>query len=377
LRELTRSEFFSNGLLVEKEEIMKLSGVVRIAMAFFSAACAAYSQGTELFFSYLDGSHAIPPNGSARTANGQFFLEPNLIFNADISIRNYSGITAVSLFRSVPSELGTKLFDLSPGPISIGIGGSGEGQHFGTDADRIMTLGEVNDLRAGLWWAAVTTPEFPNGEIRGQIFAVPEPSVIAFVGVGAAVLLVVRRRSSAWHRRSCEWEKQIKLSRAVGVFFLWTALNAYPQATTFFSSNLNGSQAVPPNVSSRTGTGEFYLYSDLTFNGGIWIANYAGITEVSLFRATSVMDLGTKLFDLAPGPVSIGIGGTGSAQAFGTDIDRVLTPLAANDLQSGFWWVVVATPEFPNGEIRGQLSAVPEPSTFALLGLGAAAFLIV
>jgi hypothetical protein len=139
---------------------------------------------------------------------------------------------------------------------------------------------------------------------------------------------------------------------------------------------LGGSQALPPNSSSRAANGWAYLDPNFTFNAGILIANYDGITAVSLFRSTSASDLGKKLFDLPPGPVAVGIGSSGWGQYFGTDVDKTLTPIEAGDLRSGLWWITVITPEFPNGEIRGQLSAVPEPSTFELVGFGATAFLI-
>jgi CHRD domain-containing protein/PEP-CTERM motif-containing protein len=52
-----------------------------------------------------------------------------------------------------------------------------------------------------------------------------------------------------------------------------------------------------------------------------------------------------------------------------------ITPTQVSWLFSGILYMNVHTSTFPGGEIRGQLTltGVPEPSTMALTGLGAAA----
>jgi hypothetical protein len=52
-----------------------------------------------------------------------------------------------------------------------------------------------------------------------------------------------------------------------------------------------------------------------------------------------------------------------------------LTTGQITDLQAGNLYVNIRDSVFPSGEIRGQLEAVPEPSTLALAGIGALAFL--
>ncbi|MEW6158625.1 MAG: CHRD domain-containing protein [Verrucomicrobiota bacterium] len=42
----------------------------------------------------------------------------------------------------------------------------------------------------------------------------------------------------------------------------------------------------------------------------------------------------------------------------------------------GNWYFAVTSPEFPNGEIRAQIPAVPEPTTHALFGLPAITFCV-
>lgn len=53
----------------------------------------------------------------------------------------------------------------------------------------------------------------------------------------------------------------------------------------------------------------------------------------------------------------------------------VFTPTQVANLLSGLHYVNIHTGAFPGGEIRGQITAVPEPGTMAALGLGAVALL--
>ncbi|PYJ86415.1 MAG: hypothetical protein DME22_05405 [Verrucomicrobia bacterium] len=52
---------------------------------------------------------------------------------------------------------------------------------------------QISDLEGGLWYINIHSSVFPNGEIRGQILPVPEPSILALFGLSASALL--------WHLR--------------------------------------------------------------------------------------------------------------------------------------------------------------------------------
>lgn len=49
-----------------------------------------------------------------------------------------------------------------------------------------------------------------------------------------------------------------------------------------------------------------------------------------------------------------------------------LTPAQVTDLQNGLHYFNIHSALNPGGEIRGQITLVPEPSTYALLALGGA-----
>jgi hypothetical protein len=157
--------------------------------ALFLAVVTGFSQGT--FLVTLDSSHAVPPNESLRRANGLFTLDSSRIFSGQIIVEDGFG-TSVSLFRSTnPAELGTRLFDLLPGAIIIG-NPDGGGQYFYLDDGFTLTQPEVSDLQSGFWWLAVVTDQAPDGEIRGQITAVPEPNSIALVSFITVLAILLR-----------------------------------------------------------------------------------------------------------------------------------------------------------------------------------------
>jgi hypothetical protein len=152
-------------------------------------------------------------------------------------------------------------------------------------------------------------------------------------------------------------------------------LTVFPQETTTFQTSLSPDLAIPQNNSTRVATGIFTLNLSLLFNGSIGVFDYTGISSATIFQTTSQSAAGTPVFDLTPGPIVIGVGGSGDAQFF--EANRIITASEAADLHAGFWWISVITPAFPNGEIRGQITAIPEPETYVFLAVGTAALWLV
>jgi hypothetical protein len=151
------------------------------------------------------------------------------------------------------------------------------------------------------------------------------------------------------------------------VFFGTVVLSiaSYAQGTIEFRANLTGTQAVPANSSSKIGTGLFYLGPGNELVGLAGAVNFIPIS-MQLFRSDSSTSLGTQIYNLPEGqfipPWDDG--------DFYQDYDftrRMITQAEVDDLMSGKWWVVANTAEFPNGELRGQLMVVPEPSSGLLI----------
>ena len=139
-----------------------------------------------------------------------------------------------------------------------------------------------------------------------------------------------------------------------------------------FISNMDGAQ---DGGGARQGTGTVGLTlagSTLTLSGG----SYSGLTANSsaahihgpalpgvnvgiLYDLTGIVTLGATSGTIN-GVVNI-VNGTG-----GFTLAQQLT-----QLNSGLWYINIHNASFPGGEIRGQITVVPEPTSTMLLLLGA------
>ena len=137
-----------------------------------------------------------------------------------------------------------------------------------------------------------------------------------------------------------------------------------------FRVSIDSTGALPSTSNDIQGLGSFELYPDLRLTGEADIAYATGGDSVQLFRSSSSDQLGTLVATMEPFLLIPPPPGAGYPYGFIFNIDVHLTPSQAADLESGNLWLNIANAEFPFSAARGQLLAVPEPGTLALLFLG-------
>lgn len=146
-------------------------------------------------------------------------------------------------------------------------------------------------------------------------------------------------------------------------------------AATLFQSNLTGSQEVPP----VTTTGSGFATLELTGSPGNWVLDY----EVTYSNLSSPIAAPYVHIHNAPfgsnGPIVHHVDGAEDPPIAGStsgtiigdwrfdDPSDPLTDALVQQLQNGNLYFNIHTEEIPSGEIRGQITAVPEPNS--LMGL--------
>src|SRR6266446_2254881 len=155
---------------------------------------------------------------------------------------------------------------------------------------------------------------------------------------------------------------------------------ARAQGTIQFNATLTATNEVPPNSDPTVATGTFSLTGvSLSFNVMVPAVTFLSMSAYIQGPAAPGVNA-PIIFDLG-GPAFIG----GSPQfgippyyAFFSPFDGTfgagpfsLTTDQINQLESGLWYVNVTSSSFPNGILRGQIFESPEPSAWALFGLGA------
>lgn len=162
------------------------------------------------------------------------------------------------------------------------------------------------------------------------------------------------------------------------------AVNAVPaSAATLFSTTLSGANETKPNDSPATGSGTLLLSTNqntidvfLSWMGLTGPAT-GGHVHCCAFQGAN----GPVAIDFGPSGIATGsltrsydltIAGTftnGFINANGGTVASARTAFV-NGLNNGRGYYNVHTAKFPGGEIRGQLTAVPETATWGMMIAG-------
>lgn len=133
------------------------------------------------------------------------------------------------------------------------------------------------------------------------------------------------------------------------------------QAALLFTANLNSLQEVPTNASFATGFGTVLLSDDQTnITVSLFFSGLSGTQTAAHIHGPAIPGVNAPvLFPLPVGQV--------------TNANFTLTPAQVSTLTNELFYFNVHSTVFPGGEIRGQIRAVPVPSTILLTLWGVAA----
>jgi hypothetical protein len=140
----------------------------------------------------LDPFQEVPPHNTPGYGSADLTLTGTTL-SINVSTGIYAdllaGATVVRLQDAAVGASGPTIgtFNLdTPGNTSGTFSGSVTG----------LTAGQVTDVLAGNTYINIADSVYPSGEIRGQIYTVPEPGSLAIVG-GVGLLAMRRRRARA------------------------------------------------------------------------------------------------------------------------------------------------------------------------------------
>lgn len=165
----------------------------------------------------------------------------------------------------------------------------------------------------------------------------------------------------------------LALAASIAIAWVNTAV-----AGPVFTATLDAAQEVPSNTSTATGFATFEFSDDITeLSYELSVFDITGVTAAHIHLAPAGVNGPVVAFLFGP---NAGTGLVNGLLASGTvTASNLIGPLAGfplTDLLAQMTatntYVNVHTLTFPGGEIRGQILALPEPATLALLAFGLA-----
>ncbi len=157
----------------------------------------AHAQGTFQFTVNLSGANVVPPNSSTAIGSGNFTLDSNNLFTGSIGLP-YLNATVRVHGPAAEGSVAPALFDFTPGGI---VAPSPDGDPAASrqyNVSRTLSGSEINQLMSGLWYVNASDANYPDGDLRGQITAVPEPSSVLLALLGTGIFVWRGHRAAKW-----------------------------------------------------------------------------------------------------------------------------------------------------------------------------------
>ncbi len=238
----------------------------------------------------LQGSQEVPPNGSA--GSGTVIVKYNATSNILELTGDYQNLSA----QATAAHIHSPAMPGETAPVLIPLNQTGGFSGTLTVTDTITDAEEM-DLLNGMMYVNVHTPEFPDGELRGQLTT--------------------------------------------------TSGDAF-----YFNGNLNGAQQVPFNLSAATGTVTVLLdrASDSVFVTG----SFSGLTTPATAGHIHRGEAGVN------GPVEVPLNVTAAIDGT-INGSGMVSAAFADSMIMGYSYVNIHTTTYPGGEIRAQLGNLVLP----------------